>query len=500
MRVEHLGNRSYWFDEGFCWKMISFPWLEMFARVALDNHGPLFYALLKGWSAAVGDSPWTLRLFSVLMGELTIVGMYLFAREAFRDRDSASGQVMDWGASMGLAVAALTATSAFQIQWSCEVRMYALGTALAAFSSWLLLRALRPGGRNYVYWTLYVFAALAFAYTHNYALFTIAAQVLYAVGRVAAAHRWQLGGAIRDLRFLPLLLAVDALVVGWSPWLPVLLNQRRQVHESFWLPETSWRLVSDTCFQMFAHDQHAVPSEGVSFLAAESCLVGSIILLWGARGAELLIFLLSVLPFALSVVISLIDTKIFHTHHFVFAHLFFMAAVVALIDRLPRPFLRSAAVVVVLGGSLWVYGLYAECRVARADKPGARAASRFLDQRRGSTELAVSCSPMLTPSLEGHSGRDVGWRTYRPQVGYPHYQGTAVVRPDEYVTESELADIRADRIWVIDAERWEKGTYIVPMPADWVPRGEWRFPEIYGDGCEIVVREYAAASGETARR
>ena len=40
----------------------------------------------------------------------------------------------------------------------------------------------------------------------------------------------------------------------------------------------------------------------------------------------------------------------------------------------------------------------------------------------------------------------------------------------------------------MDVERWEKTAPAVPIPPGWVEEGEWRFPEIYGDGCEIIVR------------
>src|SRR5262249_3014377 len=77
MRLDRLGGRSFWFDEAFSWKMIGFPWREMIERVAWDNHGPAYFLLAKLWAGAFGDSPWSLRFLSVLLGELAILGMYL---------------------------------------------------------------------------------------------------------------------------------------------------------------------------------------------------------------------------------------------------------------------------------------------------------------------------------------------------------------------------------------------------------------------------------------
>src|SRR4051812_11805305 len=113
MRLDRLGDRSFWFDESFTWKMLTFPWREMIARVARDNHGPIYFLLAKPWAGAFGDGPWSLRSLSVLMGELAILGMYLLMREAARiGRPGDEGT--DRGARVGLLTAALVATSVFQ--------------------------------------------------------------------------------------------------------------------------------------------------------------------------------------------------------------------------------------------------------------------------------------------------------------------------------------------------------------------------------------------------
>ena len=49
-------------------------------------------------------------------------------------------------------------------------------------SSWALLRALRSPERSHLAWLLYAVLALAFAYTHNIALLSVAAQALFAGG------------------------------------------------------------------------------------------------------------------------------------------------------------------------------------------------------------------------------------------------------------------------------------------------------------------------------
>ena len=62
------------------------------------------------------------------------------------------------------------AVSMYQIRAAWEIRMYAMGTALVAVSTWLLLRALFAPVQRWGAWAAYAAAALAFAYTHYFAL------------------------------------------------------------------------------------------------------------------------------------------------------------------------------------------------------------------------------------------------------------------------------------------------------------------------------------------
>src|SRR5262249_18391699 len=156
-------------------------------------------------------------------------------------------------------------------------------------------------------------------------------------------------------------------------------------------------------------------------------------LLWRAGPPDWFVFLSGVVPVALSATLSALDFNIFHRHYFLFAHLFFLAAIAVLVSRIrPRP-VRFATASVVLLGFLVVYTVFARERATKAAVPGAKAAAAFLDAHRASGEPAVVCSPMLTPSLEGHARDRSGWRTYKPRREYPHYEGTAIIRPGEYI-------------------------------------------------------------------
>src|SRR6266699_1987242 len=83
IRGYRLSARSFWFDEAFSWRLIEFPLWDMVVRTARDNHPPLYFLVLKAWAAIFGASPGALRSLSVVLGGVTIIGIYLFAWEAF---------------------------------------------------------------------------------------------------------------------------------------------------------------------------------------------------------------------------------------------------------------------------------------------------------------------------------------------------------------------------------------------------------------------------------
>lgn len=248
LRCQHLAKISFWFDESFTWKTISFPWSELLERVARDNQPPLYYALLKLWAGAWGDSPVALRSFSVLCGMLTVGAVYLFVAEAYRNvapafqpdaRQARRKPDLHYGQRTALLAATLVALSPFQIQWSVQARMYALLTALVALSSWLMARAVHAmqarmrgaaasegsarspfpteGARSLAAaWALFTLAAVAVGYTHYYGLFAVAAQFLFLLGWAAVRAARPNSRESGYPRFLCVLASAAGVGLAWS--------------------------------------------------------------------------------------------------------------------------------------------------------------------------------------------------------------------------------------------------------------------------------------------
>ncbi|MFL7807118.1 MAG: glycosyltransferase family 39 protein [Anaerolineae bacterium] len=289
LRVWHIGAKSLWIDEAFsAWVAQQLVGAGVSWLVRIDQHPPLYYALLHVW-LRLGDGPAVLRLLSASASVLNIPVLYaLGARLA--------------GRKVGLLAAAILVLSPFHVYLAQEARMYALLSLLVSLSLWALAclvsegrttsrwvsgravgiartkrptpgehrlavtdlgpltrrngRALRlamtdlrrwiaaqPG----IAWAGYIVATATALWTHNAAvLYWIAANAivlgLWGIGHVHCDGRpW--AGALTAPPLRHWALAQGAVLLLWAPWLPGFFRQSAAVYAHFWLPAPTWRTV-----------------------------------------------------------------------------------------------------------------------------------------------------------------------------------------------------------------------------------------------------------------
>jgi 4-amino-4-deoxy-L-arabinose transferase-like glycosyltransferase len=160
---------------------------------------PLHYGL--AWLAVQlgGDSTVLVRLPSLILGSAIVPLVFVLAKRVGNMR-------------AGLLAAALMALSPFAIWYSDEARAYATMMFLVALSTLALLRAVEGGERRW--WIIYALTACAALWTHYTAVFVLVAQAVWALW----THRE---------RRRELIIAGLAITVGYLPWLPGFLEQRR---------------------------------------------------------------------------------------------------------------------------------------------------------------------------------------------------------------------------------------------------------------------------------
>ena len=106
LRVFLLGNKGLGLDETFSIWLGNQSVGDMLHWVAkIDQHPPLYYLLLHSWIPSHGDTPYAVRLLSVLFGIATIPVIYLIGKRM-------SGVVM------GLAAALILTLSPYNIRFA----------------------------------------------------------------------------------------------------------------------------------------------------------------------------------------------------------------------------------------------------------------------------------------------------------------------------------------------------------------------------------------------
>ena len=205
LRLLHLGEQSFWWDEALSMLLALAPSIEW--RPADAGHPPLYdYAVLKPWLALVGPSEFAARALSVVFGVLAVALAYQLGRRMF-------------GPATGLLGAFLVAVSPIQWWYSQEVRMYTLVACLVLALLTLLVRVLDdPATARWPVWAAIGVLEVAAVYTQYLAAVVVVYVNVVALGVFA----WR-----RDRAALVRWLAAQALAVGLA--LPFLLPALGQV-------------------------------------------------------------------------------------------------------------------------------------------------------------------------------------------------------------------------------------------------------------------------------
>ncbi len=222
LRLYLLAGQSFWADEGNSVVLAARSAKEIVAAAAGDIHPPLYYLLLKVWSAVFGLDERGARSLSVLAGVLLVAVVYRLGSRLRSVR-------------MGLLAAALAAVNPFLVYYSQEARMYMLLALCAAASALALTgwtqaveRAAATAGAasRGLLWpaALYLVAAVAGLYTH-YA-FPIQLAALNLIFLWWAWRRRRQEGVWRLLA--PWLAVNFAAALLYLPWAPTAWRQLTQ--------------------------------------------------------------------------------------------------------------------------------------------------------------------------------------------------------------------------------------------------------------------------------
>ena len=193
-RAWRLNASCLWFDEIFGVHAARHTWGGLWSFVAADLiHPPLFYALLKIWVAAGGESLEWLRFFPLLASIACLVPFLLLARG------------LRLGVFASNLALLLLAAHGYLIKYAQEVRMYSLLLFFTLGSLWLFGRFLNEAGTSRKFPHALMLCNLLLVYTHYYGWLVVGAQAAF----LLVKDRGKLKA------FLP---GAAALVVCFAPW------------------------------------------------------------------------------------------------------------------------------------------------------------------------------------------------------------------------------------------------------------------------------------------
>lgn len=532
LRLYNLTSIALWHDESFSALLIRYPLGEMFQRIALDVHPPLYYLLLRAWDFVLGDSLFSLRLFSAFFGILTVYFAYLFIKAAFRNE------------RLALISALLIAVNPFQIQYSVEARMYTLGTFLIVFSSWLLVKALDTSSSPAMaknpdekiispinkWWIFYGLSAVAAIYTHYYLIFSVAAQGIFILFIAFKKYNKNITAWIKGEITRGAIFAYSIAFLLFIPWINVFFKQLSQVEANYWIPKMGLTSIPNTIWRLFAGSNVDMSSNGNinnAMLVIVSLLFVAILVFVYERELNQykhLVILSFLVPFVLAIGLSF-QRSLYLDRYFVFAGLFYLV-IFAMLFRSVKNHLRQNILIAFF--VLLSFGLFIENWkvISPEGKTGMKGASAYIFQNArpnekvfvGSTFIFFTYKYYAYQNLFSAKGYPSGFNPgalksednirdgYRVYPEYltpllytpgitevsqlPHFSGTALLTANDLLNDFNGKVKSGDTSWLL----WTTGFggSKPEVPKNWRQIDEAGFEDVFGYRGWIVVTKYLA--------
>jgi mannosyltransferase len=420
IRFHQLDHESLWTDEVLSVELARRPWPALLAATAEDGHPPLYVALLRVWTGALGESESAVRSLSAAIGVATLAAFFALAFRLLSTRAA-------------LIATLLLACAPYHVYYSQEARNYALLLLLTVLSYLgLLAWDERPTPARAA---AYVAATVLLLYTHVFGFFVWAAQLLWIAIRARERGDWR-------ARLLPPI-AIGVLLLPWiaAPWTALLLRQTSAHTTSLRLTRpTVWSLVTS------AYQFAGSPLNAVILLPAAALEVYHSLTTREARARITLLLLWAALPQLIPFVISQLAVPIYITRATIVTLpvLYLLAA--ARLARLDGRW-QGALVSIAVLGSVGVQALYFQGHT----KEQWREVASAVDARARPGDV------VLFDAGYGRRGFD----------HYSHAPGLRKIGIANDVTSAagaaELAALPADtrRLWVVRFQRPPGGQRVV---------------------------------------
>jgi uncharacterized membrane protein len=237
----NIGFSDLWSDEIYTKSMLEGSLLDFYTKFNNDLHPPLYYLVLRLFTALFGINPVTLRFFSVL-GVLSTITLAYFAGQRI------------FGKKGALYFCLMLISLPMLAAYSHQARMYTWA-AFAITGVFIYSCLFIKTGKNRDLVLLFVFTVIAM-YIHYYGtIAAFAANILVFLHLLFTKNkRWP--HHLFSLLFAALL---------FLPWLYMFIIQIKRVQHAYWVPEVSLATILH-CFAIPFTEQFWTTGYSISFV------------------------------------------------------------------------------------------------------------------------------------------------------------------------------------------------------------------------------------------
>lgn len=211
LNIIRIFDNNFWGDEAFTTNLVQRPFREIISVTAADVHPPLYYFIVRIFYLMFGKHGWMFHMVSLIPCFITIV----FAMTVIWKKIAPE---------VALVLITLLCLSDNAVMYNVEVRMYSWAALFVLLSFYEVYQLLRSGKiLNYV---LFVAFSLAAAYTHYYALLSVAFFYICIIC-------YTLFFKMLDIK--KVVVSCLSTVILYLPWLGIVIKTVMRSKDNFWL-------------------------------------------------------------------------------------------------------------------------------------------------------------------------------------------------------------------------------------------------------------------------
>lgn len=218
---------SIWFDETFTLGIIQHSYSELIYLTGCDVHPPMYYILLKGFTDGIAfllpDVPviYCTRFFSSIPYIVLLILLLIRRKKS--------------GEKLSLNIMLLMFCMPNIMDYGIEVRMYSLALALVLVAYMIGYRIYYEDDNRWANWIALAIVSLLSIYTHYYCGICIIAIYFLLFFK-----------KLKTKEIVKCLISGCILVIGYVPWLKVLLSTLASVSDRTWPETVSFKTVFES--------------------------------------------------------------------------------------------------------------------------------------------------------------------------------------------------------------------------------------------------------------